>query len=273
MFRFHFSYTGAIGRVNGQQVGGRGNTHASRTTYYHTTHIADIASKHLPNEVWLKRQLRANVNINDNCNAFWNGNSINFYTSGGGCANLGEISGVVAHEWGHGMDANGVAGGISKPSGEGIADLYAALYDGTSCIGRGGLSNICNLKGDRCKFSLGCDGVRDIDYMNHNSERPHTMSWARNNCDDSVHCKGHVYSEAVWSLYKRELPAIGYDDLTALELTTYLLYKAADNVEFWYTENGIAPNGGCGGNSGYKAFLVADDNDGNVNNGTPRKYY
>lgn len=29
--------------------------------------------------------------------------------------------------WGHGLDQNDVSAGISKPSGEGIADLYSAL--------------------------------------------------------------------------------------------------------------------------------------------------
>ena len=214
------------------------------------------------------------MNINEICNAFWNGDSINFYRSGGGCSNFGEISSVIVHEWGHGLDYNDIEGGISNPSGEGIADLYAALYDGSSCIARGGLQNICNLKGDKCKQNFGCTGVRDIDYMKHESESPHTMRWAKANCKDSVHCKGHVYSEAVWSLYKRKLPELyGYDDLTALEVTTYLLYKAAGNVRFWYHENAAAPWGGCGAFTGYRAFLVADDNDGNLDNGTPRKFY
>ncbi len=175
------------------------------------------------------------------------------------------------------MDFEDVAGRISSPSGEGIADLYAAFYTGSSCIGRGFLPNrLCRIGSsnrDFCKASSGCTGVRDIDYMQHVSERPHTLSWARSNCGKSVHCKGNVYSEAVWSLYKRELPKMGYDDLAAFELTTYLLYKAAGNVRGWYNENARAPWGGCGGFTGYRAFLAADDNDGNLNNGTPRKYF
>ena len=173
------------------------------------------------------------------------------------------------------MDKNDVEGSISGPSGEGIADLYAAFYDGTSCIGRGFFKNdnrFCKIGKDECKASSGCTGVRDIDYMQHVSERPHTMTWARSNCGNSVHCKGNVYSEAVWSFYKRELPKMGYDDLAAFELTTYLLYKAAGNVRDWYKEKAPAPWGGCDGFSGYRAFLAADDNDGNLNNGTPRKY-
>ena len=275
MFHSHFSLCTcltalSIGFTPG--FGGPGNTHATRSTYYHTTHINEIARSYRSGNSWLKDRLTAVVNINDNCNAFWNGKVISFYNSGGGCANLAEIAGVIVHEWGHGMDANDVAAGISKPSGEGYADIYAALYDGSSCIGRGGFGNrVCNLEGDGCK---GCTGVRDIDYMQHNSGLPHTASWANANCGSSVHCKGHVYSEAVWSLYKRKLQQkpYFYDDLTAHTLTTSLFVKASGNVGTWYNEK-AAPFAGCFGLSGYFAFLAADDDDGNLTNGTPRKYY
>lgn len=245
--------------------GGKGNTHASRTGYYHATRFKDIAQSELPNNSWLKERLRSNVNLDNTCNAFWNGSTINFYRAGGGCANLGSISGVIVHEAGHGMDNEDVEGGISSPSGEGIADVYAALYDGTSCIGRGGFPTNCKLKGDECKD---CTGVRDIDYMMHDDETPHDASWARRECDDSVHCKGHVYSEAIWSLWKRDLPRVyGYDDLTAQIITTSLVYKGAGNVKTWYNEKETQS---CGG-FGYEAFLAADDTNGNINDGTPRK--
>jgi hypothetical protein len=38
---------------------------------------------------------------------------------------------------GHGLDNNDITGSIASPSGEGIADIYAALRMGDSCIGRG----------------------------------------------------------------------------------------------------------------------------------------
>ena len=34
------------------------------------------------------------MNINSTCNAFWNGSTINFYRSGGGCRNTGELAAV-----------------------------------------------------------------------------------------------------------------------------------------------------------------------------------
>lgn len=72
----------------------------------------------------------------------------------------------------------------------------------------------------------------------------------------------------MWSLYARELNAFyGYDDNTALEIVTRLTYIGAGNVQTWYS--GSPPWGGCGTNSGYFAFLAADDDNGNLNDGTP----
>ena len=102
------------------------------------------------------------MNINLTCNAFWGGGTVNFYRSGGGCNNTGEIAGVFDHEWGHGLDDNDAVPTIASPSGEGIADIYTALRLNTSCIGRNFRSTNCTGFGDPC---LNCTGVRDIDYL------------------------------------------------------------------------------------------------------------
>jgi hypothetical protein len=82
---------------------------------------------------------------------------------------------------------------------------------------------------------------------------------------------GLVYSEAIWNLYTIDLPTeYGYDQNTALELTQRLTYIAAGAVSKWYTNTDDAsPWGGCGEHSGYRSFLEADDDDGNIENGTP----
>lgn len=82
------------------------------------------------------------------------------------------------------------------------------------------------------------------------------------------HCTGLVYAEAIWSLYRQKLPSMyGYDENTALEIATHLTYTAAGHFSTWYSGN--APNGGCSSGSGYLNFLIADDDDGNLDNGTP----
>lgn len=128
-----------------------------------------------------------------------------------------------------------------------------------------------------------CTGVRDIDFEQHQSKAPHTLTWTNANCGsaENVHCRGLVYSEAIWSLWKRDLPDFyGYDDNTALEIVMRLTFIAAGNVatvrivQFlsmstscmsclhlvcsmkWYS--GSPPYGGCGGDSGYLSYLLAD---------------
>jgi hypothetical protein len=246
--------------------GGAGNTHASRTGFYELNKIVEMARGQLPSNTWLQSQMTANMNINNTCNAFWNGSTVNFYRSGGGCFNTGEIAGVFDHEWGHGMDANDVNGGIASPSGEGIADIYTALRLNDSCIGRNFQGSVCSGNGDPCDT---CTGVRDIDYLARQSNQPHDYTWSNANCGSSVHCIGGVYSEAVWSLWKRKLTAAPYnmDNNTAHEVVTRLTFLGAGVTSTWFS--GGPPEGGCAGTSGYMNYLAADDDNGNLNDGTP----
>ena len=57
------------------------------------------------------------------------------------------------------------------------------------------------------------------------------------------------------------------DNNTAAEIVTRLTYIAAGSTSTWFS--GGPPNGGCGGSSGYMNYLAADDDNGNLNNGTP----
>ena len=117
----------SLGGTNGQHdcttpgSGGAGNTAASRSAFYEVNKIEEMARGYLPNNTWLTGSsvLVANVNINQTCNGFWNGSTINFYRSGGGCRNTGELAGVFDHEWGHGMDDND-ANGSHQQLGRGL---------------------------------------------------------------------------------------------------------------------------------------------------------
>jgi hypothetical protein len=167
------------------------------------------------------------------------------------------------------MDDNGTNGSVSNP-GEGIADLFSALRINSSCPGRGALGSVCSGFGDPCLAEFGCTAARDIDWQRHASLVPHTVAWAVGNPQcGSPHCRGTIYAEAVWDLFKRDLPALyGMDSNTAMETTTRLTYLGADNVATWYaTNNGV--EGGCAASSGYQQYLAADDDNGNLSDGTP----
>ena len=97
---------------------------AHTTTYYWTDRINTWARGILGNtpELALADSVQPTVNMTSTCNAYYVGNSINFYGSGGGCNNTAAAS-VVAHEWGHGLDDR--YGGISQTNGlsEGWGDI------------------------------------------------------------------------------------------------------------------------------------------------------
>ena len=74
------------------------------------------------------------TNINDTCNAFWDGSSINFFKAGNGCPNTAYAD-VVMHEYGHGVDD--VKGGIVNGGySEGFGDAMAVLATRQPCVGR-----------------------------------------------------------------------------------------------------------------------------------------
>jgi hypothetical protein len=251
------------------------NTASARSGFYELNRIKEQARAQLPANAWLQGVLEANMNINNSCNAFWGGGTVNFYREGFPCGNTGQIASVFDHEWGHGMDDNDVNGqviGSSNGGGEGIADLYASLRLNTSCVGRGFWidGSVCGGYGDPCTAASGCSGIRDIDWVNRTSGVPHDVTWVQScGCCGSSHCRGAIYAEAVWDLYTRDLPGVyGMDTNTALEVTTRLTYLGGGILSGWYPPLG-APNTNCSANFGYNQFLVADDDNGDLNDGTP----
>ncbi|MFK8010523.1 MAG: hypothetical protein AB8B80_00685 [Marinicellaceae bacterium] len=240
-----------------------GNTHSTRSGYYELNRMIEVAQSYLPDNSWLKNPVVSNMNTNDNCNA---GYTINqefvFFTSGGGCNNTGEIAGVFDHEWGHGMDDHDANPGIQNP-GEGIADTYASLRLNTSCIGRNFKPGVCDGFGDPCTE---CTGVRDIDWAKHSSGVPHDLDWVNATCFGSVHCRGQIIGETIYDLWNRDLTAAPYnmDSNTAREFATLLTFQGSGPVGLWYTDSD-----GCNADGGYLNFLAADDDDGDLTNGTP----
>jgi hypothetical protein len=127
-----------------------GDTHSARTGFGELNKQIELAQSYLPSNTWLQQQLRSNMNLNQTCNAFWDGAAVNFFKSSSACRNTGEIAAIFDHEWGHGLDDNGVNGNISSP-GEAIADIRAIIRLDESCIGRGFFKNqTCGGYGDKC---------------------------------------------------------------------------------------------------------------------------
>lgn len=250
-----------------------GNTHASRSGFYHLNRVMEKGRAWLPGNVWLRSQLVDNVNINDLCNAYWNNVSVNFFKSGGGCRNTGEIAGVFVHEWGHGLDYND-GGGYDNPS-EAYADIVAFLQTHESCVGRGFfMSGNCGGYGDAC---LGCTGIRDHDFDNHQSHAPATPPGflathcpaGSGPCGKEVHCEGYVSAEALWDLATRDLPAMGLDRPTAWQLADKLFYKSRQGSGGNAYNCALPSSDGCSAASWFTKLRAIDDDDGSLANGTP----
>lgn len=102
------------------------NAAAHTTTAYWTDRTNEWARSILGNSGQLAQisNVGVTVNIASTCNAYYTGNTINFYQSGGGCANTA-FSSVIAHEWGHGLDAQ--YGGISNSNAEGLSEGWGDI--------------------------------------------------------------------------------------------------------------------------------------------------
>ena len=252
--------------------GGAGNTHAARTQFYHLNRIMEVGRGWLPSNSWLASTLPANVNINSVCNAFWNGLSVNFYLSGSGCGNTGEIAGISLHEYGHGLDSNDGAGfSANGGTGEAYADVTAALMLRDSCIGPGFWGTNCGGYGDAC---TSCTGVRDIDWAKHVSNTPHTVdNFNRQfcgSCTGGAHCESYVASEAIWDLAARDLPDPGSAAAWAVAERLWYLSRPTATVAYTCDTSNIPwTSDGCSIGSWWRTLRAVDDDDGNLANGTP----
>ena len=253
-----------------------GDTAGARTAYYELNRLREGAISHLPGNAWLASQLTAITNLKATCGASWNGSQVVFFRQGSPCANTAQIAGVVDHEWGHGLDDNDVDGSIpgeSQGGGEGMGDLVAALRHNVPCVGRGFRTDggLCSGYGDPCTPESGCTGVRTVDWAERVSGVPHDLTWMQTcGCCTSPQCRGAIYAEAVWDLFKRDLPATyGMDDNTALEVTTQLFVLGNNNLSGWFDTAGSPGDAACGASQAYLQFLAVDDDDGDIDNGTP----
>ena len=188
-----------------------------------------------PTDSTMDIRLKANVNISSTCNAYYDGSSINFYRAGGGCVNT-SYSTVVAHEEGHWANDRYGSGNGWDGFGEGNADVYAMyLYD-TPVVGEG--------------FSGGSGYIRDG-----NNSRQFCGDNNRG-CYGEVHADGEVLMGALWKVREELNNSLGQQ---AGDLTADTLFFGWMNA---YNDSGITT-------AIEEHWLVLDDNDGNIGNGTP----
>ncbi len=211
-----------------------------RTCFYHTNVIHDYIRSVDPGAGLssLDYQWPVTVSRNDGyCpgNAWYDYNGINFCSGDATYGNTGEISDVIYHEYGHGI-THRVYNSQSSPPGdlhEGNSDVIANLLTNESIIGLGFFLNNCT------------SGIR-----NSNNTLQYPADWT-----GADHFSGQIIAGVVWDAWKE------------LELTNSAATALQVITDVWHfgrtmTLPTTQPDQ-------VLSMLIADDDDGNLTNGTP----
>ena len=188
-----------------------------------------------PNDTHLDFQVLANANLNQTCNAYFNGNSINMFRAGGSCANTG-FSTVVAHEEGHWANVLYGSGNGSDGFGEGNADVFAMYIYDTPLVGQGFFTSGGNIR----------SGLNTRQFCGNSNP----------GCYGQVHADGEVLMGALWKVRARMNTSLGNQAGDTLSNTLMVAWMNAYNdgqIRTFIEEH----------------WLALDDNDGNIFNGTP----
>ncbi|MCZ6735935.1 MAG: hypothetical protein O7C65_09105, partial [Planctomycetota bacterium] len=210
---------------------------AEVNAYVEANAVRDFVLTYNPDYPVINNQMdmEVNVNLNSNCNAFYSidEQSINFYTSGGGCPNTANST-IVYHEYGHHLVQ--VAGSGQGAYGEGMSDVMAVIITDQPWLAPGFFGN-CNSPlrnaDNNCQFQQqGCSS-----------------------CGSQIHDCGQLISGCVWSTR---------NELLATNPSTYLdiISNLAVNSILLHNGSSITP-------SITIDYLTLDDDDGDIFNGTP----
>ena len=210
---------------------------AQVNAYLHANIIRDLMLSASPQFPTVSSQTSGFVittNIADVCNAYYSGNTINFYSSGSGCANTA-FGTVVHHEYGHNAVAKGGSG--QGGYGEGMGDIFGMLVSDNPRTGIGFQNN--------CAVGIrNADNTCQFDAVNCSS------------CGSEVHACGNLISGCVWDLRDRfaaTYPTTYRTLLADLSVNSILLHGAVTTINAEITVD----------------FLTLDDDNGNILDGTP----
>ena len=187
-----------------------------------------------PSLGWLDNVESVNVNENMTCNAYSTGNDIHFFQKDTMCENTGRISDVVFHESGHSVHFQSIIPGqgqFDSSLSEGLADTLAIAITGDHGLGRG--------------FFFNDMPLRDV--------APATPKVWPKDADGEPHDEGEIIGEALW------------DTRVALQNKLGLQAGFAQFLKIYYNIVQRSPDIP----SSYPEALAADDDDGNLANGTP----
>ena len=213
------------------------STIQERSAYQAVNNIHDHLKTVFPAFNGLDNPMETNIDVAGSCNAFFDGSSINFYAEGGGCHNTAKIVDVVYHEYGHAINSGRYNSGSGMWNGglnEGFADVWALSLTETPVLGYG--------------WDLVDPTISVRRYDQNRKVYPQDLV-------GEVHADGEIIAGAFWDLY----------------LNLGSMTQMLDLFKYVYDSGVDGPDGDEG--SIYTDILLevlyADDNDGDLSNGTP----
>ncbi|MCY0989423.1 hypothetical protein OV203_19945 [Nannocystis sp. ILAH1] len=222
--------TAVWGAPNDEQVD------AQISTFVHANVVIEYVRQIDPGFGWLGEQLQATVNINESCNAYYDGN-INFFRQSNQCNNTGRVADIVYHEYGHGVHDHAIIQGVGNfdPSlSEGVSDYLAATIVDDPAMGIG--------------FFLNDPGpLRHIDPNGSEAVWPDDIA-------GDPHTTGLIIAGALWDLRKALVEDQGPGGVAHADHLYYESIRRAVDIPSMYFE-----------------ALAADDDDGDLANGTPNQ--
>jgi uncharacterized protein (TIGR03382 family) len=174
------------------------------------------------------------VNLADTCNAFSDGLTVNFFRASEQCENTARLADVVYHEFGHSFHAHAIIEGVGdfdSALSEGGADYTAASVTGDPGMGRG--------------FFYSDRPLRHLDQEIGEATWPNDIG--------EPHQTGIIFGGAMWDLRKSLVATLGADaGASHTDQLFYAVFQRAADIPSSYVE-----------------VLAADDDDGDLSNGTP----
>lgn len=226
---------GALVAVSGvadeQLDAGTDLSYAAATALHHTHVARDWLEALWPSHPWLPQAVEATVDISTACcNAYYSSGTINFYVGDSTWNNLGRIADVVYHEYGHGVHHYILTGGtFAGDVSEGSADYLAATLLDDPVLAP--------------KARVDGSAIRELD-----TDRVYPTDLT-----GEVHNDGLIWGSFLWNLRSQWIDTYGAE---AGALRADTLFLTALSLGPTLTDV-------------YEAVLAADDNNGDLSDGTP----
>ncbi|MBW2278328.1 MAG: hypothetical protein JRF63_12605 [Deltaproteobacteria bacterium] len=215
---------------------------AQLDAYYFVNNVRSHVRALVDDLMWLDTTTVANVNIEDMngdsspdfCNAWSDGETINFLQAGGSwdCTNTAQNGDIVYHEWGHSFHIQSVYMGSFEFDGavsEAYADTTASMMSHDHVMAP--------------YFTESGYSIRDLEP---------DLVWPNDQAEDP-HQTGLILGGALWDLRKALIEEYGEPDAHEIldEIFVQIVRSTSDMPSSW------------------ESTLVADDDNGNLVDGTP----